>query len=753
MAIPARRSGEHAEPPHDRGSPEGVGRRRFLTYLVAAPVLTVAAKVGFDVVSGAGGQAQALPKPPQLADIKDLGDILALANAPTQENVKLEVGEDSIVRLFLHRTEVGQGIATACGMMVAEEMDIPLSQVEVPLRDADPELLFNQLTGGSATIRHLYGPVRRAAARARGRMAAAAAQRWGVDTGEVAFADGMLVGPDGRAESLGALTAAAANPDLPDPGAEPKPESEQELIGKPTGRIDARRLVTGQHEYTLDIDVPGALPTMVRHAPTIQGTPKSVANAGEVKSMPGVVDVVTIPTGVAVVAETFGQAEDATKALEVSWNAGSVDDMSDEDVEARLKNETLPLTVPDLGTSMDFEFFWHFVSHAPMETNCAVADVRDDHATIWSGLKIPIIAKQDIAEAVGLPQDRVDVHVVQSGGSFGRRLFHDAALEAAHVSKAIGKPVKLMWGRVDDTRHGRARPASFNRARVTRLGNEIVSYEYRMTQIEASAEHGLGEHITAAGARFANYPWSQSIFHAVVHCPYEFGVVNQLLHEPLDIKFNTGSWRSPYSSVVRTTEEIIVDEVAAELGKDPYEFRRQFVGSDRKRTVLDTVAEAAEWGKRMPSGHAQGMGFHEEYNSMCAFVVEIDATDPGNPRVYRATCAVDVGHPINPKGLEAMMHGGINDGIATVLQAGLHIRDGLPLESSFGDFRYTRQQHFPRDVNVIVLPSHTTDLGGAGELGVAGAAGAVANAYARATGTKPRRFPINFDVDFEPVPR
>ncbi|MGH3519524.1 MAG: molybdopterin cofactor-binding domain-containing protein [Haloechinothrix sp.] len=730
-----------------------VGRRRFLTFLVAAPVLTVATKMGLE--TAAPSTAEAVPSPPQLPDVYDLGDLYTLSTQPTKDMLVLEVAEDGTVRLFLPRMEVGQGITTAVAMLVAEEMDVPLSQVEIPLSDARPELIFNQLTGGSTTIRSVYEPVRNAAAAARARLVAAAAQRHNLPADQLTTRAGAVIAPNGNVYPFGSLTAYAANAELPKLPAKTKSSSEFTVVGTPTNRIDARKMVTGQFEYTLDLDVPGAMPVMVRRPPTIQGSPKAVLNEAAVRAMPGVIDIAMVPTGVAVLAETFGQALDAKEALEVSWNPGTIDDLSNEDIKAQLSAAAVPFTVPSgLTDFIDAEFDFACVSHAPLETNSAIADVRADRAEIWSGLKIPIIALQNIAKELGLPEDKVTVHVVQAGGSFGRRLFHDGALEAARISKAMGKPVKLLWSRIDDMRHGRIRGASHHKVRATFLADQVLSYEHRVASIKTDWRHGFGEAITAMGAEgLGNFGYTQTIFNLTVECPYNFGAVTEVINEPENIVMNTSAWRSVYSAMTRGAEEIIVDEIAAKLGKDPYEFRLESLKNDDQRAVLEKVATEGNWGRQMPEGHAQGIAYHQEYRSRTACLVEMDATDPKRPRVYKAVIAVDVGRPINPRGLQAQMISGLTDAIATVLRAGLHIDKGLPLEGSYSQFHYARQKDSPRDVTVFVMAPNREEPGGSGELGVPAAAGAVANAYARATGTKPRSFPINFDVDFEPFPR
>ncbi|AHH98519.1 xanthine dehydrogenase family protein molybdopterin-binding subunit [Kutzneria albida] len=741
-----------ASPP--QSEPTRIGRRGFLTFLVAAPVLTVAADLATEAV--APGTANAVvPTLPAPADLTDLGDILILAGTPTANMLVLQVERDNRVHLQLPRAEVGQGLTTATAMLVAEELDVPLDQVVVTLSDARTELLFNQLTGGSNSIRSLYTPVRTAAATARARVVAAASERFGVPAAKLVTRGGAVHTADGRSAGYGELTAAAARSTLAIGEVRLKPEAQHNVVGTPTSRVDARAMVTGQQRYTLDLDVPGAMPTMVRRPPTINGTVRAITNEAAVRAMPGVLALAVVPTGVAVTAETFGQALDAKNALQVTWNGGTVDNLSDVDIRKQLHAAALPFVVPPLLTQyVDAEFDFAFVSHAPMETNSAIADVRGDSAEIWAGLKSPIVAKQTIAQAIGLPVDKVTVHVVQGGGSFGRRLFFDAALEAAQISKAMKRPVKLMWSRIDDMRHGRARAASHHKIRATFALGQVLTFEHRVASVETDFRHGLGEILTATAAHLpvaGNLSFAQTVFLTTVKSPYNFGVTTQLLNE-VPLQMHTGSFRSVYSANTRGAEEMVVDLLAAKLGKDPVAFRREFLKTDRQRAVLDKVASAGNWGRAMPKGFAQGVAVHDEYKSCTACLVEIDARDPKAPRVVRAVIAADVGRPINPRGLQAQLLGGLTDAISTTLRAGLHIDKGLPLEGSYSQFHYARQKDTPTDVQIFVMPANG-EPGGAGELGLPAAVGAIANAYTRATGTRPTSFPINFPVDFDPFPR
>lgn len=765
------------EPVGTDGAPQAPTRRRFLTYLVAAPTLVVAGRFVADTANPATAAA-AIPSLPQPADVVDLGDVLNLAALPTSNMISLEFTPDGVAHFEMPRAEVGQGIATTVAMLIAEELDMPLSQVSVTSADSRPELVFNQLTGSSNSVRGLFGPVRAMAATARARMLEIASEQAGVAVEELTVREGTVTSETGYTGTYAGLVVAAAASVLTIASgntAKPKEPAEYTLVGTPTSRQDARAIVTGAKKYTLDLDVPGAKPVYVRRPPTIGATVRSVNNEMAVRAVEGVFDIVVIPTGVAVIAETFGQALDGLNALDVTWNGGTVDGEDDESVRANLRRTALPLAVPGLlDQHVDAEFDWAFASHAPMEPNSAIADVRAGSAEIWGGFKTPIVAQQTIAEELGLPQDKVVVHCIDSGGSFGRHLFFDAPLEAAQISRATGRPVALGWTRTDDVRHGRAAPASYHRMRATVLLGNVLSFEHRVASVETDFRHGLGEILSAQATQLpsplnaANMSISQSLFLTTITLPYNFGVVTQALFE-LPQRFNTGSFRSVYSYATRGSEEIMIDEVAKKLRKDPVKFRMETLKDERLKAVLSTVAERGGWGRRMPAGTAQGVGVQEEYGSCTACLVELDVAQrktievfdvDGNPmgtkevtapRVTRATIAVDVGRALNPRGLESQMLGGLSDAIALVFRAGLHVNDGAPLEGSYSEFHYTKQADFPRDVDIIVMPP-TGEPGGAGELGVPAAIGAVANAYARATGTKPRRFPINFDIDFPPRP-
>jgi isoquinoline 1-oxidoreductase subunit beta len=435
---------------------------------------------------------------------------------------------------------------------------------------------------------------------------------------------------------------------------------------------------------------------VVARPPTLGGTVVSVDDS-RARAIPGVLSVHRIPTGVAVVAQTFHHAFQGMNALKITWGPGPMAAVSDAQIWSRLQATLSPLPTPPPGsTQIEAEFQFAAVSHAPMEVLTAVADVRCDRAEMWFSSQTPTDARASIAAAVRLPEKAVKVHVTRGGGSFGRRLSNEVAIEAAILSKAAKRPIKLMWSRNDDMRQGRMRPATLRRLRVSLAGGRVVANEH-----DSSTAGGLGLPIPG------------------------------------------GAWRSVDSGTSRPAEELITDETARALDKDPVAYRRSTLRSAAAKAVLDKVAGAGKWGRALPAGWGQGVAVHEEYGSVVACLAEIDATDPRNPRVVAVVMAADVGTVVNPRGLEAQLMGSTIDGISTILLAGLHIDRGAVREGSFADFQYARQRHSPLRGEVHLMPS-TRAPGGAGELGVPAAAGAVATAYARATGTRPRRFPINF---------
>ena len=746
----------------EAGGPTTVGafsRRRFLAVLAGAPTLVMAAQlVDLSVAEEADA---AVPTPTTMEEICDISEFIVMGSAPTMPLVTLEVGPDGIARLELPRIEMGQGITTSVAMMIAEDLELPLEKVEVSLADARPELMFNQMTAGSCTLRTFQKPLQGLAAGAKTSMMLAASQRWGVPLSSLTVKEGVVHGPGGLRAGYGELAVEAKNVSLDGVTVIPKALSDYKMIGTPTRRVDAREIVTGAKKFAMDLQTDRAKPAMVRRGPSAGAAPKSINNADAVKAMPGVLAVVAIPTGVAVVAETFEQAREGVNALNVDFGPGPIAKESNETIIAELRKRLTPFDSPLPGAkTIEAEFDFAGLTHAPMETECAIADVRADGAELWAPFQAPILAQQSIALDLGLPLDSVTAHVTKAGGGFGRRVFFDAPLEAARISKAAGMPVRLMWSRTEDIRHARSRPMQVHRFRASVMNGEVVAFEQRVSMVSTDFRQGLGEYLSAAAATgdpkakqsLGNDMFGQGVFSTMVSSPYNFGRYRKELLPELANGQPTASYRSVPCQPARSAEEIMVDEVAAALGVDPVEFRLGTLKDPRTRAVLVKAAELGEWGKKMPAGWAQGVGAHIEGRCHMACIADLDATRPEHPIVQRIVMTVDVGLPVNPMGIEAQMLGGIAEAISLVFRAGLTFKDGLPVESSFADYRWLRMKEFPKDVKIHVFPANGNVIGGIGEVGMAAPSGALANAYARATGIKPRSFPLLHDPTGEPVP-
>ena len=699
-----------------------VNRRSLLTYAMSMPVAISA--VGL-AVTPTSAHALPLPlTPPDTVDYYDVGDSLVQAGAPTMPLVKLSLGADGVYTFEMPRLEQGTGIATALAMMIAEEAQVPLAMVKVKSADAQPELVANQITGGSSSVR-CFEP----------------------------FIPALVIAARLKAGLL------------PGTGA-PKDPAQYQVVGKRVAKLDALDIITGKKKFTMDLDVPGAKPTMMRMPSQIRGKVRSVNNRSAVLGMPGVIAVeiipeggtiVPFPPGVAVMAETFGEAWDACRALDITWADGANKGLSDASIQATLKAAMPPMLPAPLGTiAIDAEFEFAAASHCPLEVECAIVDARPDRCEIWAGMQTPIVALQAVAADLGLPESAVTAHCIPSGGAFGRRLFWDPVQVAAQVSKLTGRICKLMYHRSDDVRHTRSRPPQFHKVRAALLpptlllpGN-VLSYQQSIGIVRLDARHGYGEKVTALGGSLppmvqqtvGNLGYEEFFFKTMVSSPYNFGVSNKLL-VPVAFDLPTVSYRSVHINPARTVEEIIVDEIAAKLNKDPVAFRLEFLRLPRAKAVLQRVVGAAQWGKAMPAGFAQGVGVHMESRAFTACVVELDGRDPANCKVTRATIVIDVGKPISPSGIEQQAHGGLAEAISLVLNAGLTIKDGLIQEGSYNQYRFAKMKDFPKNVEVIIMPNVGDPIAGMGEVGMSAPSGAIANAYARATGRKPRKFPLN----------
>ena len=725
-----------------------INRRRFLGFLVVGgPTLAMGARLGLDGVFRTGASALGMGTP-EMTDAYDATDLLMTASAPFAYDLMIEITPENRVRFEVPRTEVGQGVMTAASIMLADNLDARLADIDASLSPAEPRRQTGQLTGHSNSMRSLWDPIRVLGAELRARLATAGADHLGVPAGTVWTEDTHVIATDGRKVAYGTIAAAAARVKVPKVAPVPKPLDQLKVVGTPHSRLDAREIVTGQQRYAMDVTVEGALPTVMALPPTLGGRFLSMDDTAA-RAMPGVVAVTPVPGrpdiriggGVAVTAQTFGQALKACQALNVTWTRGPLDHMSDRQISELMYSLLEPCQGPETPDGIDAFFEWPYVSHAPMETDDCIADVRADTAKLWLGSKAPIVTLQAVAETLGFRDEQVTLHVVGAGGSFGRRLFPDPAILAAQVSQRIGRPVKLMYTRQDDLQHGRTRPASVHHVRVSVNSGRITSFEHRMAGPLVDFRHGFGERSSARRAADDPEGTNQGVFRLTTKVPYDVGVTSLSLKEQ-ELAIPTASFRATYSGTLGTINEIVISELARKMNRDEYEFRRELLDDDRYRAVLDKVAHEGRWGRPMPAGTAQGLGMWYEYKSIVACLMECDVRG-SEPRITRCIIAVDPGRAVNPRGLESTLMGAAMDGISLVFKAALHVDRGAIKEAGLADFRWGRMHDSPLDIKVHILAPTQDVPGGAGELGLPAACSAAANAWARAAGREVRRFPIN----------
>jgi len=725
-----------------------ISRRRFLGFLVVGgPTMAIGARLGLDGIFGNGASAVDVGIP-EVTDAGDLTDFYMVSGAPFSYDLMIEITPENRVRFEVPRTEIGQGVVTAASMMLADNLDVRLADIDASLSPAELRRQTAQITGYSKSVRELWDPIRTISAEMRARLATAGADYLGVPAHTVRTEATHVVATDGRKVAYGTIAAAAAQVKAPRVAPVPKPLNQLKVVGTPHSRVDAREIVTGQKQYAMDVTVEGALPTVMALPPTAGARFVSVDDAAA-RALPGVVAVTPVPGrpdiriggGVAVTAQTFGQAIKARDALNVTWTEGPMDHMSDKEISQLMYSLLEPCNAPATPEGIDAFFEWPYVSNLPMETDDCVADVQTDRAELWLGSHTPISTAQYVAETLGFPDERVTLHVVPAGGSFGRRFYADPAILAAQVSQRIGRPVKLMTTRGDDLRHGRSRPAGVHHVRVSVTGGQITSFEHRVAGPLLDLRHGLLGERTSARQAAADPKGTNESIPVVVKVPYAVGVTS-ISMKVQELAVPTGAFRSVYGGTLGAINEIVISELARKMNRDEYEFRRELLDRDSYRAVLDKVAHEGQWGRPMPAGTAQGLGMWYEYKSIVAYLMECDARGP-EPRITRCTIAVDPGRAVNPRGLESTLMGVTMDAISTVFTAGLHIDRGAVREAGLADYRWSRMPDSPLDIKVHVLAPTADIPGGAGELGLPAACSAAANSWARATGRNVRRFPLN----------
>jgi isoquinoline 1-oxidoreductase subunit beta len=664
-------------------------------------------------------------------------------------NAFIRIAPDDTVTILLKHSEMGQGVFTSLPMVIAEELECDWRHVRAEHAPADlvyAHTVFHvQMTGGSTSTWESFDQLRIAGAAAREMLIATAAGRWGVPAGECRAADGFVMHGERRAR-FGELAADAAK--LPVPAAPKlKDPKDWKLLGRPMHRLDSAEKVTGKAEFGMDVRRPGMLTALVGRSPFFGGKVRAF-RAGKAKAVPGVVDVIQIPSGVAVLGENFWAARLGRDALEVDWDAGSIAGHSTatqlEDYRklartagavAAAKGDAAA-ALAKAAKTLEAEYEVPYLAHAMMEPLNCTAEIRPGSCEVWTGTQFQTGDQAAAAKIAGLKPEQVKVHTLFLGGGFGRRANpgSDFVAEAVHLAKASGRPVKVVWTREDDLRGGFYRPMWVSRLRAgldaagrpvawthTLVGQSILAG----TPFASMIQHGIDE-TSVEGA--SNSPYLAAIADHRVE-----------LHSP-DVPIPVLWWRSVGHSHTAFVVESFVDELAHAAGKDPVTFRRELLPADsRQRRLLDMVAGAFGWGRPLPAGHGAGVAVHESFGSAVAQAAEV-SVDNGRIRVHRVVCAVDCGPVINPDGVEAQMQSGIVYGLSAALYGEITLRDGQVEQSNFHNYPVLRLHEMPR-VEVHIAKS-AARMGGVGEPGTPPIAPAVANAVFAATGKRLRSLPL-----------
>lgn len=701
------------------------------------------------------------------------GYMLGIVLPPSESAVAGETAGAVFVSPFVHiapndevtiiskHLEMGQGIHSGLGVTIAEELDAAWSQINVVDAPVNPALYANrfmdpqgraQVTGGSMSTASSWEQMRRAGATVRAMFVRAAADQWQVPPAEIHVAEGVLHHPGSqRSASFGSLASRAATQPIPE-NVILKDPSQFKLIGRMgIQRLDSVAKSTGREQYGCDVKLPGMMTAVLARAPRFGGKVKRF-DPVKALAMSGIVDIVEVPRGIAVVAKTTWQAMQGRSALEIEWDDGAAEIRGSAELweeYRRLGAGEAAVTVArkgDCGTAfascakvISGEFEFPYLAHAMMEPLNAVVRLGPDQCEIWTASQYPSNDRDNAATAAGLRPEQVFIHTLAAGGSFGRRGAPDYIVEAVSIAKATGGkyPVRLLWTREDDIKSGRYRPMNFHRIRagIDRNGT-LAAYEQRIvgqsvlmgTPLDWMVQNGVDP--TSVGGHIldeynvgnADISWTE----AKTGVPVQF-------------------WRSVQHSHMAFSLEVIIDELAEAAGIDPVAFRAALL-ADRPRNlaVLRLAAEKSSWDRPLEqvAGKRRGRGIaiHEAFGSVVCQVAEVSVVNNAI-RVDRVICAIDCGVAVMPDMVRAQMESGIIFGLSAALYGEISLSEGVVDQNNFHDYRPLRIDECPQ-IEVHILPS-AHPPSGVGEPGTPPIAPAVANAVRAATGIRLRRLPFD----------
>ena len=680
---------------------------------------------------------------------------------PLIPNAFIRILPGGAVTILSKNPEIGQGVKTALPMLIAEELDVDWKDVTVEQAPVDSERFGRQGAGGSTAIPGHYDQHRRVGAAARAMIVSAAAAKWGVPASECATESGFVhhraSGRRVRYHDLHEEVPKVAAPDLE--SVKLKDPKDFKIIGKRISGVDNRAIVTGKPLFGIDVTVPGMLYAVYEKCPAFGGTAIS-ANLEKIKAEPGVRDAFIlepIPAGrwgnlmdggVAIVADSWWNAQAARAKLEVRWKDGpSVGQSSDGfAVEAKALSKAPPenhsrndgdvdAALAKAAKVVEAGYFYPFISHATLEPQNCTVHVKGDGAEVWAPTQQPGSGKQAAATVLGMEPDNVALHLTRSGGGFGRRLYNDFVAEAAAIAKRAGAPVKLVWSREDDMRHDRYRNAGYNyfRGGVDEQGKIVAWASHSMISSPSGAEYPA-RYIT-------NYSVATS---------------------PLRHNIPTGALRAPVSNGNAFTIQSFFDELAHAAGRDSLELQLELLrsgtvvpqgeerrgwgggGVDRDRVigVMEMVRDKSGWGKKeLPEGTGMGFGFYFSHSGYFAEVVQATVSPRGDLTIDKVWVAGDVGRQIvNLSGAENQVQGAVIDGLGEALGQKITIVKGAVLEGNFDTHPLIRMSEAPEvEVHFLLSDNRTTGLG---EPALPPAPPALCNAIFAACGKRIRHLPI-----------
>jgi isoquinoline 1-oxidoreductase beta subunit len=681
---------------------------------------------------------------------------LAAEAAANPFNAYLRIAPDGTVTVLSAHMDMGQGIYNGIATLVAEELDAEWAQIRVEGIAGNPQLYGNlawggavQGTGGSTGIRSSFERYRRAGAMARAMLIEAAAREWGVPASEIRVEKGIVSHASGKRASFGELADAAAKVASP---AELKLKNPKDFayIGNPElPRLDSKAKTTGRQEFTIDVRLPGMLTAVVAHPPLFDATVRSF-DPSRALAVEGVVHVVQIARGVAVVAAHTWAALKGREALVIEWDDGAAEKRGTKELLAEYwalagtpgaaiaRNDgDAEGEIAAAARVLEADFEFPYLAHAAMEPLDAVAWMHDGVLEVYGGHQIPDLYQAVAAEIAGIDPAKVQLRVMMTGGGFGRRAVGDADIivEAVSTAKAIGwrAPVKVLWTREDDMTGGRYRPMYVHRLKAgLDEDGHLVGWRHRI----------VGQSILR-GTPFEGFikdGVDGSSVEGAANLPYAIANLLVDLHTT-DVGVPVLWWRSVGSTHTAYASEVFLDEVAHAAGQDPVELRRALLQNQpRHLGVLNLAAEKAQWGSPLPRGRGRGIAVHKSFDTYVAQVAEVAVDEGGQLKVERVVCAVDCGVAVNPDVIRAQMEGGIGFGLSAILHGELTLDDGRVEQTNYDTFRVLTIDEMP-DVEVYIVPSEAAPTG-VGEPGVPPIGPAVANAIFAATGKRIRTLPL-----------